>query len=118
MQTKSETLTVDGSDMRCHIAIPDVTPAPGIVVAQHAGGVDAFIRSMTDRLAEAGFTDVTGTDLFPGGVASLVVALTVTPVLSSYFLPGLRTVKEAAEPAVARWLSVWTARWTLALSSA
>jgi carboxymethylenebutenolidase len=58
MPSRSETLTVEGSEMRCHIAIPDVTPAPAVVVAQHAGGVDAFIRLMTDRFAEAGFVAI------------------------------------------------------------
>jgi CzcA family heavy metal efflux pump len=62
--------------------------------------------------------DVEGRLLRPLGLsylialfASLVVALTVTPVLSSYLLPGLRTVKEAAEPAVARWLKSHYGRW-------
>ncbi len=58
MALRSETLVVDGSDMRCYIAIPDRTPAGAIVVAQHAGGVDAFIRLMTDRIAEAGFVAI------------------------------------------------------------
>jgi len=58
MQTKSETLTVDGSEMRCYVAIPDTTPAPAIVVAQHAGGVDAFIRTMAERFAGAGFVAI------------------------------------------------------------
>ncbi len=55
--------------------------------------------------------DVEGRLLRPLGLAylialfaSLVVALTVTPVLSSYLLPRLRSVREAAEPAFARWL--------------
>jgi Cu/Ag efflux pump CusA len=55
--------------------------------------------------------DVEGRLLRPLGLAylialfaSLVVALTVTPVLSSYLLPRLRSVREATEPAFARWL--------------
>ena len=36
--------------------------------------------------------------------ASLIVALTVTPVLSFYLLPRLRSVREGHEPAVSRWL--------------
>ncbi|HUF23757.1 MAG TPA: efflux RND transporter permease subunit [Vicinamibacterales bacterium] len=36
--------------------------------------------------------------------ASLVVALTVTPVLSSYLLPRLKSVREATEPRFAAWL--------------
>jgi Cu/Ag efflux pump CusA len=34
----------------------------------------------------------------------LIVALTVTPVLSYYLLPRLRAVREGHEPAVSRWL--------------
>jgi CzcA family heavy metal efflux pump len=55
--------------------------------------------------------DVEGRLLRPLGLAylialfaSLVVALTVTPVLSSYLLPRLRSVREATEPAVPAWL--------------
>ncbi|MDP1569278.1 MAG: efflux RND transporter permease subunit [Vicinamibacterales bacterium] len=55
--------------------------------------------------------DVEGRLLRPLGLAylialfaSLVVALTVTPVLSSYLLPRLRSVREATEPAFAQWL--------------
>ena len=58
MASRSETLTVDGSEMRCYIAVPDATPVAAVVVAQHAGGVDAFIRLMTDRFAEAGFAAI------------------------------------------------------------
>jgi Cu/Ag efflux pump CusA len=44
------------------------------------------------------------------------VALTVTPVLSFYLLPGLRSVREGHEPAIARWLKRHYGRsvpWTL-----
>lgn len=58
MQTRWDELTVDGSPMRCFVALPDATPAPAVVVIQHAGGVDSFIQTMTERLAEAGFAAV------------------------------------------------------------
>jgi CzcA family heavy metal efflux pump len=43
--------------------------------------------------------------------ASLVVALTVTPVLSSYLLPRLRSVREAVDPRFARWLKRYYGRF-------
>ena len=50
------TLTVDGSPMQTYVAVPDGDgPFPAVVVAQHQSGVDAFIRSACDRLAEAGY---------------------------------------------------------------
>jgi carboxymethylenebutenolidase len=58
MASRSDTIAVDSSDMRCYVAIPDTTPAGAIVVAQHAGGVDGFIRLMCDRFAEAGFVAI------------------------------------------------------------
>ena len=55
--------------------------------------------------------DVEGRLLQPLGLAylialfaSLIVALTVTPVLSYYLFPRLRSVREGHEPAVSRWL--------------
>ncbi|MDP2389675.1 MAG: efflux RND transporter permease subunit, partial [Acidobacteriota bacterium] len=61
--------------------------------------------------------DVEGRLLRPLGLAylialfaSLVVALTVTPVLASYLLPRLRSVREATEPAFAQWLKRQYAR--------
>jgi carboxymethylenebutenolidase len=44
--------------MRCYVAVPDGGPAPAIIIAQHAGGVDDFVRGMADRFAEAGFVGV------------------------------------------------------------
>ena len=55
--------------------------------------------------------DVEGRLLQPLGLAylialfaSLVVALTITPVLSSYLLPQLRSVREGREPGLVRWM--------------
>jgi len=53
--------TVDTADgrMRCYVsAPPGAGPHPAVVVIQHAGGVDDFIRSMSDRLAAEGFVAV------------------------------------------------------------
>lgn len=58
METRWDELTVDGSTMRCFLALPEHTPAGAIVVAQHAGGVDGFIREMTRRFAVAGFVTI------------------------------------------------------------
>jgi carboxymethylenebutenolidase len=45
--------------MRCYVSVPDGTgPFPAVVVIQHAGGVDEFVRRMSDRLAEAHFLAV------------------------------------------------------------
>ena len=54
-----DTTGADGGEMRCFIAAPDgAAGRPAVVVIQHAGGVDDFIRSMTDRIAEAGFVGI------------------------------------------------------------
>ena len=56
MSSFTETLKVDNQDMELYVSMPDGRgPFPAVVVAQHAGGVDTFIRTMTDRLAEAGY---------------------------------------------------------------
>jgi carboxymethylenebutenolidase len=55
MSARWDILSVDGSEMRCFVALPDTGgPHPAVVVAQHAGGVDEFIQTMTARLASAG----------------------------------------------------------------
>ena len=56
MSSFTETIKVDSRDMDLYVSMPDGTgPFPAVVVAQHAGGVDTFICTMTDRLAEAGY---------------------------------------------------------------
>lgn len=55
MASRWDTVTVEGSDMRCYVSEPESTPAPVVVVIQHAGGVDDFIQAMSDRFAGAGF---------------------------------------------------------------
>jgi CzcA family heavy metal efflux pump len=43
--------------------------------------------------------------------ASLVVALTVTPVLCSWLLPNSKTIIGGEEPRVTRWLKAWYEPW-------
>ena len=51
-----QTLPVDGAEMRTFVARPDEAPdAAGVLVIQHAGGVDQFVQGMSRRLAAAGF---------------------------------------------------------------
>ena len=59
MPSYTETIKVNAQEMQLYVSVPDdAGPFPAIVVAQHAGGVDTFIRGMTDRLAEAGYVAV------------------------------------------------------------
>ena len=49
-------IQVDGDSMRCYVGAPQSgDPRPAVVVIQHAGGVDEFVRGMTDRFAGAGY---------------------------------------------------------------
>ena len=56
MPSSEEKIVVDGHDMDLYLSVPSGDgPFPAVVVSQHGGGVDTFIREMTGRLAEAGF---------------------------------------------------------------
>jgi carboxymethylenebutenolidase len=56
MTGRWDDVQVGGQTMRCYLALPaGPGPHPAVVVIQHAGGVDPFVQSMTDRVAEAGF---------------------------------------------------------------
>jgi carboxymethylenebutenolidase len=59
MSGRWDTVSTGDGEMRCYVAVPSgAGPFPGVIAIQHAGGVDDFVRSMTDRLAEAGFVGV------------------------------------------------------------
>jgi carboxymethylenebutenolidase len=58
MAGRWDSVTSDGKDMRTYVTTPGATPAPVVIVIQHAGGVDEFVRTMTDRVAAAGFVGV------------------------------------------------------------
>ena len=49
----------DGTEMRAYTAFPSTTgPIPGIILLQEAFGVNHHIRSVADRLAQAGYAVV------------------------------------------------------------
>ena len=58
MPGRWDTIETSDGDMRCYVSGPGGEANPGVIVIQHAGGVDDFVRSMCDRLAEAGFVAV------------------------------------------------------------
>jgi carboxymethylenebutenolidase len=53
-----EILAADGHRLSAHLAEPTGTPRGGVVVIQEIFGVNAHIRSVADRFAEAGFVAV------------------------------------------------------------
>jgi len=56
MTVRWETTQVDGQPMRIYLGVPDRPgPHPGIVIAQHAGGVDAQIQDVVHRLHREGY---------------------------------------------------------------
>ena len=56
MASSWETVVVDGQAMDVYFSKPDGPgPYPAVIVSQHGGGVDQFIREMSDRLAAEGY---------------------------------------------------------------
>ena len=56
MASSWESIAVNGQDMDLYLSLPDGSgPFPAVVVSQHGGGVDQFIRDMSDRLAAEGY---------------------------------------------------------------
>ena len=56
MSSSWEVINVDGQDMDVYLTMPDSSgPFPAVVVSQHGGGVDQFIRETADRLAAEGY---------------------------------------------------------------
>src|SRR5437667_8608181 len=59
MASFTERIKVGNQEMALYVAVPsDTGPFPAIVVIQHGGGVDTFVRTMVDRLATAGYAAV------------------------------------------------------------
>ena len=64
MTVRWETTQVDGKAMRIYLGVPDRPgPHPGILVAQHAGGVDAQMQDTVHRLFREGYV-VAAPELF------------------------------------------------------
>ena len=56
MASSWESIAVTGRDMDLYVSLPEGSgPFPAVVVSQHGGGVDQFIRDMSDRLAAEGY---------------------------------------------------------------
>ncbi len=56
MASSWENILVDGKNMGVYFSMPDRSgPFPAVVVSQHGGGVDQFIKEMSDRLAAEGY---------------------------------------------------------------
>ena len=54
-----ETIQVDNSDMPVYMTVPEGSgPFPAVVVIQAADGVDKFIQTIADRLADRGYAAV------------------------------------------------------------
>lgn len=64
MPVRWDKVTVGGSEMRIYMGLPERPgPHPGIVIAQHAGGVDAQIQDAVHRLHREGYV-VAAPELF------------------------------------------------------
>lgn len=65
MGINTEMLKVSGpnGEFEAYLAAPDSGPSPGVIVIQEIFGVNDHIRSVTDRLAEAGYAAL-APDLF------------------------------------------------------
>jgi len=59
MPARWDTVSVDGGEMRVYVSTPEGSGSfAGVIVIQHAGGVDDFVRGMADRFAAEGFAAV------------------------------------------------------------
>ena len=53
--SRTETIAVDGGSFTAHVALPASGSGPGLVVLQEIFGVNGYIRSVCERLAEMGY---------------------------------------------------------------
>ena len=85
MAIKTEMVNVPGpkGNFEAYLAIPEKTPAPGVVVIQEVFGVNPHIRAVTERLAQEGY-------------------VAIAPDLYWSYQPGFQSGYSADEIAVAR----------------
>jgi carboxymethylenebutenolidase len=70
----------DGLPVPTYVADPSAQrPSPGVIVVQHAGGVDQFIRSVCDRLAESGYVAAAPNLFYRQSVADLEAIQAMPP---------------------------------------
>lgn len=86
MPSLVKTIPVEKQGMAVYSAFPEALESfPGLVVIQHAPGVDTFICTMVNRLAEAGYA-ATAPDLYhrqpPTGVADRMKQLKDAEVIA------------------------------------
>ena len=56
METRTETITAsDGGTFDAYVALPAAGSGPAVVVVQEIGGVNGYIRSVVERLADIGY---------------------------------------------------------------
>jgi len=102
MQTQWLTLHTADGPMRAYYAAPDgAGPGPAVVVLQEAFGVNAYVRSVCDRLADAGFVAL-APELFHRSGAHVEVAYTELPTaISAIMQLTLPQIEEDCAAAVA-----------------
>lgn len=59
MTSRWDEVRVGDERMRCYVSVPaGGGPHPAVVVIQHAGGVDEFVRGVSDRFAAEGYFSI------------------------------------------------------------
>lgn len=90
-------LLVDQSPMPVWVGIPEIPgPHPAVIVAQHAGGIDGFIRNFVDRLAANGYVAVAPA-LFhrdPGSDQGVIDKMPRDPSRLEYILSMASSLKD------------------------
>jgi carboxymethylenebutenolidase len=54
-RNRSETITVPDGSFRAHVVVPDSGSGPGLVVLQEIFGVNEYVKSVCERVADMGY---------------------------------------------------------------